>query len=430
MSVKNLSKTGILFTERRDFFLSPQVTKELWTAVTPFTTIISNKSYETGLKDPEYKMFEHRSSFVKQQFLQNDSVSSIATTATEIAIDGITGLNSTVDSSYIGLEVKVWNPADTSTPVGTALITAQSTANKVFLKSLTGSAFTVADNYVYEVISNAYGEGTEAGEAWADELSVVWNSCQIFKTPIEVTGTLYEAALRGYSNELARLRMEKNKEHKIQKEKAFLYGASPVGTNMNGSGTFSTAWQTDANSKAVRTTTGLITALEAYGSSSGENQNLFAINSGTYSYKDFVDDMELVFQYVPESGEKTALVGGTALSYWSKMDGASGFIGQSSWTVNMSDVKKDSLGFNFRYIDTPHGTLKLVWAPVLRGYRAGNMVVISEENLGLKQYRSSKFQTNIKTDNAYDGVKDQYFSDEGVSIELIESHKLFKISDE
>ena len=428
MSAKVLGKTGVLFTERRDFYMSPQVTKELWTAVTPFTTIVSNRSYETGLKDPEFKMFEHRSPFVKQQFLQADSTASLLTTATEIAIDNITGLNSTVDDSYIGLEVKVWNPADTSAPVGTALVTAQDTAGKVSMKSLTGSAFTVANNYIYEVVGNAYGEGTEAGDAWADELSIVWNTTQIFKTPIEITGTLYEAALRGYSNELARLRMEKNKEHKIQKEKAFLYGASPVGTNMDGAGTFSTAWQTDANSKQVRTTTGLITAIEAYGDSSGEDQSIFDINTATYSYSDFVDDMEKVFQYVPENGVKTALVGGTALSYWSKIDGGSGLVGQSNWTVNMSDVKKDSLGFNYRLLDTPHGTLKLVWAPVLRGYRAGNMVVISDENLSLKQYRPSKFQANIKTDNAYDGVKDQYFSDEGVGIELIESHKLFRLS--
>ena len=56
MSAKNLGKTGVLFTERRDFYISPQVTKELWTAVTPFTTILSNRRYDTGLKDPEFKL--------------------------------------------------------------------------------------------------------------------------------------------------------------------------------------------------------------------------------------------------------------------------------------------------------------------------------------------------------------------------------------
>ena len=46
------------------------------------------------------------------------------------------------------------------------------------------------------------------------------------------------------------------------------------------------------------------------------------------------------------------------------------------------------------------------------------------KNLFHAQYRKPKFQANIKTDNAYDGVKDQYFSDEGIGISLIESHSM------
>jgi len=56
------------------------------------------------------------------------------------------------------------------------------------------------------------------------------------------------------------------------------------------------------------------------------------------------------------------------------------------------------------------------------------MLVVDDANLFHAQYRSPMFQANIKTENAYDGVKDQYFSDEGVGISLIESHSLFKIT--
>ena len=38
------------------------------------------------------------------------------------------------------------------------------------------------------------------------------------------------------------------------------------------------------------------------------------------------------------------------------------------------------------------------------------------------------YQTNIKTDNAFDGVKDQYMSDEGIGITQINSHSLMKIT--
>jgi hypothetical protein len=56
------------------------------------------------------------------------------------------------------------------------------------------------------------------------------------------------------------------------------------------------------------------------------------------------------------------------------------------------------------------------------------MLVVSEENLFHAQYRSPMYQANIKTDNAFDGVKDQYFSDEGIGMTLMESHHLFKVT--
>ena len=47
MATKNLSGSGVLFTDRRDFYISPQVVKELWTDVTPFTTIVANQEQRT-----------------------------------------------------------------------------------------------------------------------------------------------------------------------------------------------------------------------------------------------------------------------------------------------------------------------------------------------------------------------------------------------
>ena len=83
-----------------------------------------------------------------------------------------------------------------------------------------GSDYDLVNDDYYLVIGNAHGEGSSAPDAWADELDVVYNSCQIFKTPLQVTGTLEAAVLRGESSELARLRRMKAQEHKMQKEKA------------------------------------------------------------------------------------------------------------------------------------------------------------------------------------------------------------------
>jgi len=432
---KNLSGSGVLYTDRRDFYISPQVVKELWTDVTPFTTVVANQEQRTP-NDPTFKMFEHRNPWNKQEFsLAADpaSVASKAELGTAVAVDGIVGLASSVDSSYLGLECEVWDSTKT-TLRGHALITVVGT-NELKYKNIGSEALDAADNDVFIVVGNAHGEGTEAPDSWADELKVVYNTTQIFKTPLQITGTLEAAALRGESSELARLRLQKSQEHKIQKERAFLFGDSPIGTGLADSRdgasneSFTDGYTTDANGNVVRTTKGIVTALEDYGATSGDDQNVFTVSEASYSYSSFVDDMEKVFQYVPEAGMKMAFCGMGAMSYWSKMEGSSGFAGNSGWNVNISSSERSSMGFNYRQLETPHGVLMLIPTPVLRGPYNKHMVVVSEENLFHATYRPPVYQTNIKTDNAFDGVKDQYMSDEGIGITLIESHKLFKITD-
>ena len=437
MAAKDLGASGVLYTDRRDFYIDPQVVTELWTDVAPFTTVISNKETRQT-NDPVFKMFEHRNPWVKQSFQFADAVTiadpDTGTQSNEIQIDNIVGLDSNVTDAWEGLVCEVWDSTEANR-LAVLLLTDRIDNTGAKFKALWTSddgSFATADNQVAHIIGNAQGEGEEAPEAWSDELQVVWNSCQIFKTPLEITGTLLQAALRGESSELARLRMQKNQEHKMQKEKAFLYGvrgdsSAAGGTNLGGTETFDDFGRTGAGGGKVRTTYGIVAALNAYGASSGDDQSVFTIGD-SYKYSNFVDDMEKVFQYVPTSGVKRAFCGAGALGYWSKMAGSEGFAGGSGWTVNLSDMKRDTLGFNYKILETPHGILQLIPTPALRGPNNKYMLVIDEDNLFHAQYRSPMYQTNIKTNNAYDGVKDQYFSDEGVGITLIESHNLFKIT--
>ena len=438
-SMYNGGSAGVLYTDRRDFYVSPQVVKELWTDVSPFTTVISNRE-QRKVPDPIFKMFEHRNPWVKQKCLVNGTPTlDDNDTGDTVAVDGIVGLVDGPDDSWVGLVFEFWNTAETSKS-GVAVVTAVSGSN-LTMKSLSGAAFSPGDDAPMYVIGNAQGEGMTAPEAWSDELQVVYNSSQIFKTPLQITGTLLAASLRGESSELARLRGQKSQEHKMQKEKAFLFGQRDSGTGLGesayGAGnkasnvdeTFADDGRTDASGNVIRSTYGIVSALDKYGETGDyDYQNVFSITEASYSFNDFVDDMEKVLQYVPEAGVKRAFCGAGALGYWSKIAGNSGIAGGSGWTVNMSDMKRDSLGFNYKILETPHGILQLIPTPALRGPYNKYMLAVSEENLFHAQYRSPMYQTNIKTDNAFDGVKDQYFSDEGVGISLIESHHLFKIS--
>ena len=435
-NAKNLTSSGVLYTDRRDFYIRPNVVKELWTDVSPFTTVIANQNTVTGMADPQFKMFEHRNPWVKQYFQTGTAVASAVDNAadtwvvkagTPVGMEGEGG--NYAYNSWIGLTCEVWDGLTPgSTKQGVVLITAVagsgSSANFSVKNMNDTGTITSADGSYLIVVGSAYGEGTVAGSAWADELQVVYNQCQIFKTPLQITGTILQAALRGESSELARLRDQKSQEHKIQKERAFLFGRSPI----NITGAFSDDDLTDANSNQVRATMGIIPAVEKHGDTSGADQSRFTITEASYSYGDFVDDMEKVFQYVPEAGVKRAFCGAGALSYWSKMAGSSGMAGNSGWTVNLGDMKRDALGFNYRVLETPHGALQLIPTPALRQTYNKTMLVVSDENLFHAQYRAPKFQANILTDDAYDGVKDQYMSDEGIGVSLIESHKLFQIS--
>ena len=434
----NLTSSGVLYADRRDFYIRPNVVKELWTDVSPFTTVIANQNTVTGLADPQFKMFEHRNPWAKQYFQVGTAVTSAADngvdtfvvkSGTVVGMEGASGAYAY--NSWIGLTCEVWSALTPgATKKGVVLITGvtgSGTSANFQVKSMndtvTGNILTADGDYLI-VIGTAYGEGTVAGTAWADELQVVYNQCQIFKTPLQITGTILAAALRGESSELARLRDQKSQEHKIQKERAFLFGRNP----MNISGGFVDNSLSDANDNVVRSTMGIIPAIEMHGDTSGVDQSRFTIAEASYTYSDFVDDMEKVFQYVPEAGVKRAFCGAGALSYWSKMSGSSGMAGNSGWTVSLGDMKRDALGFNYRVLETPHGALQLIPTPALRQVYNKTMLVVSDENLFHAQYRAPKFQANILTDDAYDGVKDQYMSDEGIGVTLIESHKLFSIS--
>ena len=430
-NAKVLGSSGVLYTDRRDFYMRPNVVKELWTDVTPFTTVVANQQTISGLKDPQFKMFEHRNPWQKQYAQAHSDANGQAFAADnaeddlEIKASSIVGMEgeggNTTYNSHIGLQIEVWDSTKT-TKRGVLLITNIGT-NKWVCKNMGDATVTTATNDYLIVVGNAYGEGTVAGTAWSDELAVVYNQCQIFKTPLQITGTLLEASLRGESSELARLRDQKSQEHKVQKERAFLFGRSPINTSAG----FDDNSLSDTNGNIVRSCMGIIPAIEKHGAASGDDQNRFEISEASYAYGDFVDDMEKVFQYVPESGVKRAFCGPGAMSYWSKMAGSSGMAGNSGWTVNLGDMKRDALGFNYRVLESPHGALQLIPTPVLRDPYNKYMLVVSDENLFHAQYRAPKFQANILTDDAYDGVKDQYMSDEGIGVTLIESHKLFNI---
>lgn len=430
--------SGILFQDRRQMYITPQRVAEFYANVYPFTTLLFTLRV-VNVQDTLYKMFEHRAGWVKQE-MQIDDVGdgttiSAGDTALNVGVTNLTGLGSSVDAHLKGMEVEIWDSTKT-TKKGVAVITgvnnatATKSSNTVSLKSLKNSSISgLAVNDYIVVIGSVRGEKSTAGEAFSDELQVVWNSTQYFSVPVEISRKLARASLRGYNDELARLRDDKGKMFKMLKENAFLKGASTVGTNLDGSeatGFTEANLRTDGSQEPLRTTYGFITAVEDYGNSSGDNQNIFSLDSSTLTYADYVDIAEKLFLNF-EGDQRFAFCGRGAISFWSKMDGTNYVAGKSGWTVQISGTQSNRLGFNVRILDTPHGALHLVSTKALRDAYNNYMAIPDHNYLFLAQFEPDMFKNNIKKDDDYGAIKDVYTADQGLGLELIEKHAVMKI---
>ncbi len=447
-TTQTLGITGVLYNERRKFYLEEDFVAHLRPAVTPFLSDMYNMG-AVQVPDPDFKEFEYRDSFFDRYIDVNDAspgawsdpgAGAGAPTATiTTTFDGAVGLS--IDDSLVGSIFRVF-ASNLTTEKGNVLVTAVS-GNDLTLKAvgfeseddLIVSALADDDRFFW--IGSAHGEGASAPEAYNDELEFVSNSTQEFRTAVKLTTARQKATTRGGNDERSRLRTARFNEHKMGINSAMHLGVRTTGLsqgvakNTSGNVTDNThvGHVTDANGNTVRTTMGLVTAIQRYGesSSSADDQNIFAIASSSYTYSDFVDDMEKVFRYDPNAGVKKAYCGPRAYSYWSKLDGSTGLAGKSTWSVNVQNGESE-LGYNVKIVESPHGLLQLVRDNSLKGPYSGYMVIPTDGNVRLAKFEEDEFATNILTDNNPRVLKDEFYSNVGLMIRLVESHSLMKVT--
>ncbi len=431
--------SGILFTERREFYPDRNEVYTYWKDLTPWLTWLSQLDVQT-VPDPLFKMFQDTPTYQNQYFLVNSSTDTIAANGTEssaFGIDTITGLTlstSVADDSLINLIVEIWDTTGT-TKKGQAFVSDVASTSTVKMKTLKATAITLADNDICRVIGTVRGERSVAGESYYNEISVIWNSTHYFSLPIEVTGKLYdETKLKGYSNEMGRLRENKFKEMKYQVQNAMLKSTSTVGTNLTTADTFTeanlrTTTDSDSNSSAVRTTYGFISILEDYGTTwSGtgaisSNTNIFKFPISTLDFDMFTNMTEVTFDKRENSvipgfcGYK--FLGGIAKKI---VDGKKfGFLGQ----VTMGDMKKNALGWDVRELFTPFGRIQLMPTRMLDNEYGGYCLLPNDQACGIREYKPWQYKTNIKTDNDYNGVKDVINYDAGFWLSLLPTHQIY-----
>lgn len=430
--------SNVLFTDRREFYPEAEVF-EYWKNQTQFLTWLNMLSREKT-PDPAFKMFEDSPTYVNQYMYNNAATITIAANGSEssaIAVDNITGLtqDAAIDDSTVGLLFEIWS-SDGKTYRGNAFISDASSTTEVLMKTTEATAINTVDNDIFRCIGTVRGERSVAAESYFNELTVVWNSTHYFSLPIEVTGKLYKATkLKGYSNEMGRLRVKKIKEAKYQAQNALLKSTSTIGTNLDAGGTFTeanlrTLVDQNGESSSVRTTYGYASALRDFGTTwtggdMSSTTNIFRIAAASFDFDTAVD----MFQVVFDKRETDVIPGFCGYGFLGSISKAvMGDEFKFSGQFQLGDSKVNTLGFNIKNLLTPFGTVQLIPMKALDNEYKNFCLLPNDQAIGIREYEPWEYLTNIKTDNNYNGVKDVINWDAGLQLNMLSTHHIIDLT--
>lgn len=259
------------------------------------------------------------------------------------------------------------------------------------------------------VSGNMNSEGAGMPDAISYDPTEWYNYTQIFRTPLEITGTAMETKYRANPQAYAKKQKECLQDHSIEMEKAFLWSVPTSGIGANG--------------KPERTTLGIIPAIR--GGYSGHGGNAGTVSNyktdSTYAGLSWLaggedwlnEQLEIVFRYGKTT--KLAMCGSQALMAINQLVQNNGeFMWGPDTTV---------YGIKIKEWITPLGSIALMTHPLFNHEPTTRraMVIIEPANLEYRYInnRDTKFiAENIgKTNTGYtrrDGVKEEFLTECGL----------------
>ena len=277
------------------------------------------------------------------------------------------------------------------------------------------------------VIGTAFAEGTGAPDVFSQELDNDYGFTQIFKTACEMSNTARATVYRGYADEWQRIWNLKLREHKIDIERAMLFGQR-------------------ASSGGVQYTEGLAGHIMANGQAQTiedseqlvytEGQSyLKTVAAGSLSYDVLLKDLEVVFD--PARGgntSKLALCSLPVISLFNKLGDGAGFIGDSMGGSNRYnfDASQGTFGHKVMKVETVHGDLSLVKEPLFRGMSGEFMLLADLDHVSYRPLvgngvnRDTSITTNVQQADE-DLRKDMILTEAGLEVSIPESHALLHL---
>ena len=285
----------------------------------------------------------------------------------------------------------------------------------------------LSNNDTCQIIGTSFEEGTASPDTFSDSLDDGFGYTQIFKTACELTNTAIATRHRGYANEFDRIWAQKLREHKIDIERAMLFGQKARYNNVQ---------YTEGLVGNILKNVAPVDAGTALSYSSGKAYHRTLAES-ELTYDQLLSDLEVIFD--PARGgasEKLVMASLPIISFFNKMgDGAfvdaSVGYGNAPYRVNMDNVD-GAFGHKLMEINTVHGSMFLVKQPLFRGISSGMMVMADMSQLAYRPLvgnginRDTQIMTNVQSADE-DLRKDMILTEAGLEITLPESHALYNI---
>ena len=275
------------------------------------------------------------------------------------------------------------------------------------------------------VIGTSYEQGSGAPDVWSQELDNDYGYTQIFKTACEMSNTARATVYRGYSDEWARLWNLKLREHKVDIERALLFG-------MRGS------------QGGIQYTEGVVGHILKNGTNSDGSIGSYSEGVpylGSYlasemTYDNLLSAFEVM--YDPARGgsdNKLCLASLPVISHFNKLNG--GFVSSSLTdgdTRYNFESSTGSFGHKVMKIETVHGSCSLVKEPLFRVNASGHMCFVDLDHVSYRPLvgngvnRDTSITTNVQQADE-DLRKDMILTEAGLEISLPETHALININE-
>jgi len=313
---------------------------------------------------------------------------------------------------------------------------ASTTCNVTSISTVAGAAMTIADNAQCTVIGTSFAEGSGAPDVWSEELDNGFGYTQIFKTACEMSNTARATVYRGYADEWQRLWNLKLREHKVDIERAMLFGQQNTQGGIQ--------YTDGIVGQVIRNSTAIADGSQV---SYTSDKSYYKTNTAAeWTYDDLLSDFEVIYDPARGGGQsKLALCSLPVISYFNKL-GSGGFAAglaynntsvaalnpnQSPNRYNIS-ASDGAFGHKVMKIDTIHGDLTLVKEPMFRTFAAGFCMMVDLDHVSYRPLvgngvnRDTSITTNVQQADE-DLRKDMILTEAGLEVTLPETHALINL---